>query len=407
MSGKVELLETRPLDAGAWCRLAASCVAEQRIPDAIDAIGRALHLTTPKAGEMVYEISQVLESLAAHPEAFSLQLRAAKTCAFAGLLDRAILHLEKALEHDGENIEAHHELAELYWRRARQEESIDTLNRLLWLRPDDVEAGLVLAERLIELQREKSAMMIVRRISDKVPPTGEGELRIGRLLRQCGSAEAALWRLEKAVVLLADSAHAHFEVALAYLDTGRTAAAIDELLETHRLRPDWNDPLRRLAQLHRELGLQEQAEQFEQLLQDRPLTLDLDDITIVEDDDFSEHTELSGRLRLMPVAELLQFLAQRMLTGILRVSSENGAGAIEIYRGTVVGANLDGSGPLEGTDVDSCFLRCQSVIGEMIGWTDGQIDFVAGETYEAEPSIRFEVPHLLLETMRKMDEASA
>ena len=83
-------------------------------------------------------------------------------------------------------------------------------------------------------------------------------------------------------------------------------------------------------------------------------------------------------------------------------------GSIEIYRGSVVAAQLEGLRRLVGSaDAEEHFLHCQAVIGEMINWVDGQIDFVSGAAYEGEPTIRFDVAHLLLETIRKLDEANA
>jgi tetratricopeptide (TPR) repeat protein len=401
------MLETRPLDADAWRLLAEKFATERQIPETLDAIARARHLSSPKNPEVIFSISTVLESIGEDPSTTQAHLSVAKTCFTAGLLDRAVYHVEKALEHDPENIAAHREHAELCWRCGRHEESLDALNRVLWLKRDDIDAAMLLAERLVEMNRHSSAMMIVRRISEKVPPTGEAELRIGRLLRKCGAQEAALWRLEKAVVLISESPHAHFELALAYLETERQAAAIEELIETARIRPDWNEPLRRLSQVYRELGMGDEAIKVEAQLKNRPITFDLEEVVIDEDDDFSDASELSGRLRLMPVAELLQFLAQRKLTGVLRVSSERGLGSIEINRGSVVSAQLDGMIRIAEMTEDQHFEYCQSVIGEMIGWTDGQIDFVSAGSHTEEPKYSYDVSHLLLETMRKLDEASA
>ncbi len=407
MRAKSNLSDTQPLDADAWRRLATSFIADGRIPDAIDAIARAQLLCPPRSGQVLLEVSKVLEILSAHAQTAPLQLRMARTCAAAGFIDRGILHVERALDHDQDNPDAHRDLSELLWKRGRRDESIDALHRVLWMRRDDVDTALLIAERLLELGRDKSARMIVRRITDKIPPTGEAELRIGRLLRKCAMPEQALWRLEKAVVLLSESAHAHFELALAYTETKRLAAAVDELAETARLRPDWGEPLRRLAFLQRELGRISEAAEIEAQLESRPVTLDIDEVIAVEDtDEFNDTSELSGHLRLMPVAELLQFLAQRNLTGILRVTSDLGVGSIEIYRGTVIGAQLDGITVANGErDERARFQHCQTVIGEMICWTEGQIDFVSSGPYDREPPVRFEVPHLLLETMRMLDEA--
>lgn len=443
------IAEARPLDADAWLRLAQRFVEDGRTTEALEAIARTEGLCRPSDRNLVGELSLLLDAVADHPEASTLELRMAKTCARTEHLERAILHAERGVASDIDNADAHLLLADLYWKKGRREEAIDALARVLWLRPNEVDAALLLAERLVDVGRFKSAHMIVDRIGDDVPPTAEGELRVGRLLRQCGLAEAALWRLEKAVALAGDSAHAHFELALAYVETGSPAVAIDELKEVVRLRDDWNEPLRRLAQVYRQLDMLAEAEQAEQQLNARPLlTLDVDIEMIEENDEDSEFvdaSEITGKLRLIPVPELLQFLAQRKLTGVLRVSAAQTSGQIEIYEGSVVGAELAGTPSLQeillktgvitsdtldasgltqkelgagafcaalvewdladqNTLERTCFHHCQGILAELIGWSDGQIDFVSSETYDHEPKIRFDVPFLLLETMRKLDE---
>lgn len=441
--------QTRPLDAEAWLRLAKTFVEDGRTTDAIEAIGRAESLCRSSDANLVGQISLLFDTVAEHPDAHSLDLRLAKSCARAEHVDRAILHAERGVAHDIEDADGHRLLAELYWRKGRTEEALDALARVLWMKPNEVDPALLLAERLVHAGRINSARMIVERIREQVPPTAEGELRVGRLLRQCGFAEAALWRLEKAVALAGDSAHAHYELALAYVETGSPVVALDELKEVIRLRDDWNEPLRRLIQLYRQLDMNEEADRAEEQLAARPaLTLDVD-IEMIEEDDtgdeFVDASEITGKLRLIPVPELLQFLAQRNLTGVLRVSAPETSGQIEIYQGSVVGAELAGTPTLQETLLDTgvvtpetldasglgqselgagafcaalvewdladentlertCFNHCQRILAELIGWSDGQIDFVSSETYEHEPKIRFDVPFLLLETMRKLDE---
>jgi tetratricopeptide (TPR) repeat protein len=404
----LDVLETRPLDADAWRSLASNFVADGRVAEALDALACAHHLCPPRSGQTILEISKILEMLAGHAESVPNQLAISRSCSNLGFLDRAILHIELALVHEPENAVAARELAELYWKRGRYEESLDALHLVLWMSQDDVMSALLLAERLAEHSRDKSAMMIVRRIADRLPETGDAELRIGRVLRRCGALEPALARLLKAAALIPESPHAHFELALAYLELGRSADALPSLIETSRLRPEWGEPMRRLAATYRELGRIDDAKEIEHQLQNRSVTLDISEFLDLAADALGDSSELSGRLRLMPVPELLQFLAQRSSTGVLRVSSEKASGSIEFCRGSIVGAQLDGIERLvRDGDRDAHFLHCQSVLGEMIGWTEGHVDFVSGAPHESEPEIRFDVSHLLLETIRKLDEAKA
>jgi tetratricopeptide (TPR) repeat protein len=440
------------LDADGWRRLAKTFVEDGLVSDALDAVGRGLAAIGKPRTEVAQGLSDILERLQIHPESIALEASMAKACTDAGLFDRGLVHAERAAEGQPENPDGHRALSDALWKLGRAEPSLDALHHVLWLRPNDLDAALLLAERLVECGRAPSAKLIVNRIRDRIAPTAEGELRIGRLLRTCGMNEAALWCLEKAVALDGQSAHAHYELALAYMATNAMEAAVGELRETLALRNDWNEPLRKLIEAYRWLGRVPEAEEAEIQLRNRPsLTLDVEieiegQAPINQSGDFVDESEITGKLRLIPVAELLQFLAHRRLTGVLRVTSEQRRGSIEIFKGEVVGAELANSPTLQERLLSSgivttetlhatglaqrelgagafcaalvewdladekaidrtCFTHCQGVLAELIGWEDGQIDFVSAESYEHEPKIRYEVPFILLETMRKLDEA--
>ena len=55
---------------------------------------------------------------------------------------------------------------------------------------------------------------------------------------------------------------------------------------------------------------------------------------------------------------------------------------------------------------DRAMTQCETVLGRLIRWADGQIEFMAQPIEDGTPPFRFDVTFLLLETMRKMDEST-
>lgn len=282
-------LKADPWSAEARLGLAELAIREGKLPEALEHAGAALHIRpdhaiaavtlftappeTSDAARPRYEAAIVEWSQKAGPEpevmlglALAFSRRGSVTQAefqlkkMAGVLPRPISTAKAASR--AEALDAA--------RKRQYEVAVEGLRRCLRSRPDDLEAGLVLAESYLEIQRPEDAAAELRRILRQSPNRPAALLLLGRAYR-----DLALKTFERMVSLQPDSHRAHQLLGEFYEARKEFDNAITEYLAALRVKPNLPGLHLAIGRVHlKNVSMEEASTEFEKELAINPFDAD-------------------------------------------------------------------------------------------------------------------------------------
>lgn len=101
---------------------------------------------------------------------------------------------------------------------------------------------------------------------------------------------------------------------------------------------------------------------------------------------------VKGRLKDMSMADIIQALYMGRRTAAVNIGSEEGAGKVFVENGNIVHAAFRG-------------LSGENALYHLLSWKDGEFE-VEMDVKTQEKTISANVEHLLLEGMKRLDEAN-
>jgi pSer/pThr/pTyr-binding forkhead associated (FHA) protein len=103
---------------------------------------------------------------------------------------------------------------------------------------------------------------------------------------------------------------------------------------------------------------------------------------------------ISGSIREMPLADLLQLFANSRKSGVMTIRSGRGAGKLYLREGHVYHAEIEGNN----------LVKSRKAFYRMFGWTEGTFDLRPTGDHRAPEEITESTTSLVLEGVRQLDE---
>ncbi len=338
----------------------------------------------------------------------------------SGRLESALEPAERAVDLDFESAEAHRVLARVLLGLGRKEDAVETLRQVTVIAPLDVDAGVDLAAALAEVGQSAEAKRVLVRLDQRMdrnpgdllrlglgfdaagdgaaaaqvlreviratPGRADVHLALGTVLERSGSESEALVAFQAAVGLDPASAPAHHRLGLALLAGGRLDEAIRLLVQASSLDPSSERIQTDLAAALRRRSPSPEGEGGE--------------------------GSFTGDLAVFALPEVIEFLLLQRASGLLRVTSTEGAGMLELHRGQLAAARatqtatlarrLEATGLALPTDAptaeddarvarwlldrgaaprslvfDHLERAVRDALANMVEWRDGQVRFQA------------------------------
>lgn len=225
------LAEATPKKVEVWKRLGEVLVGQGDAAGAIEAYRRALKLD----GEDI-EIHVALAEL------------------FKGKKADSLPHLLVLAEAGPDRAEARRRLADILHRTGDKEGALQSWERALELEPDDPGAHEGLAELLFDLGRASDAAVHLRWLVERLPEEDRLWRRLGRCLGQAGDAEGEIKVWRRVLAIRDDDLQAHERLAQLLTDVDRAEEAIPHYAAIVRLSPENPKTWRRYARALRNAG---------------------------------------------------------------------------------------------------------------------------------------------------------
>jgi tetratricopeptide (TPR) repeat protein len=132
---------------------------------------------------------------------------------------------------------AHVNLGAVFSREKKFRDAEAAFRRAIELAPNSESPYLALAGVYEDQGKQEAALDVYRQIVKAAPESGNAQFRLGVLARKMGKANEAIRALREAVAVQQKSARVHAQLGLAYLDSGDTAAAKQEIQTAKLLDP--------------------------------------------------------------------------------------------------------------------------------------------------------------------------
>jgi tetratricopeptide (TPR) repeat protein len=388
-------------------KLAVRLHATRDLAGAADALRSAL--AADPGYERCLEIGQLSERLEDWPTAVSAYEHAVTqkqspdaigrlgmALAASGRLPEAIEALELACELAPYLPEAHIVLASHLLEARAPERAVRHLRRAVKLTPDDLEARLLLGSALRRAGELPAAQTELEAAAEQAPADARPRIELALAARRSGDMETARRHFELAQVLADGAApllvhlglayrelgelrtatrhfrdavradphsiEARLNLGIAFFDDGLPAASTAELVRAQELAPSST-----AIRYHLALALQAQGK-LEDALECLGRALDIapgeaklrakhDELTqaLLDRPAVSKAIEaltsrssaaIAGRLEEFAVPDLLEFLKGSRRTGVLHLSSTEGAGEVRFLSGKVTAASAPGASKL-------------------------------------------------------------
>jgi len=202
------------------------------VPEALLYLGRARHAL----GDHAKAISCFNEYLRIKPRSFAGHFFAGRSYLALGIPKKAVLLLNEAIKHRPDDAEALAMLGIAYLKARRSASAVEILERAVHIAPNDkriyrayINALLI---RGVKLARSGDPV-IARQMLGFVVDNGLDEvlphLELGRLYRESGDMEAALFQYQKAILLVPDDPQLRWYRASVLMALGRGAEAHADL----------------------------------------------------------------------------------------------------------------------------------------------------------------------------------
>jgi tetratricopeptide (TPR) repeat protein len=164
---------------------------------------------------------------------------------------QAIRLLEKAIQDNPRQADAHLLLGSVLMEEGRRDESIAHLRESVRLRPNSAEAQNALGEAHNTFDDPKSARASFEKSVELDPKLAVARVNLGMVLLQAGEMDTAAIHLDRAIALLGhsgDAAHPLYLRAKIYTERGQVEKASRALTEAVSLQPDFSEAWSDLGQ---------------------------------------------------------------------------------------------------------------------------------------------------------------
>jgi tetratricopeptide (TPR) repeat protein len=185
--------------------------------------------------------------------------------------DQAVFHLERALRSNPNFAEAHINLANAYGIEGKLEDAISHYSEALRLNPDSVEAHVNLGLALARAGRKEDAISHYSEALRINPDSTEACLNLGNALAGKGKFDDAIWYYSEALRIDPDFGKAQLHLGIALAVKGKFEEAIKHYSEALRIKPDFLEAHYNLGiALVSEGKLEEAARHYSEVLRINP-----------------------------------------------------------------------------------------------------------------------------------------
>lgn len=281
-------LEIDPNDAGAHNDLGCELVLQNRAPEALPHLERAVELRPiaehhSNLGNALRRLGRVDEALAQYRRALELDPKHAAArnnlgaeLAEAGRWEEARQQFAESLRARPDDAATHENLANVLRKLGRGPEAIVHYQTALRLDPARAASRQGWAEQLLADGRREDAFTLIAEAVKRTPESAEARNHLGSVLAQSGRVDEALVHFREAVRLKPDFALAHQNLGTALASSGRLAEAIPHLRTATELRSDLPDAHAQLAVALVNSGQLEAAvAPFQEAIRRRPQSAEL------------------------------------------------------------------------------------------------------------------------------------
>ena len=161
-----------------------------------------------------------------------------------GKRPEAIRLLEKTIQDNPRQADAHLLLGSVLMEDGRREESIAQLREAVRLRPNSAEAHNALGEAYNAFDDPKSARASFEKSVELDPKLAVARVNLGMVLLHAGEMDTAAMHLDRAIALLGHSGDAAYPLYLRakiYTERGQVEKASSTLTEAISLQPDFSE----------------------------------------------------------------------------------------------------------------------------------------------------------------------
>jgi len=249
-------------------------------------------------------------------------------------------------------------LAVILERLGREAEALDAWGRAQSLAPTDPEMAAGLAVAYAHQARWEEAVPLFAAVADARPDSSDAYVNLGIALHGLRRWEEAIATFTRAIELAPPSARLEIRLGNAHLALGQRDVALDHFRKALAHEPDSLESLLVLGRtLHeaeqlqaargvvqRAIRLYPEHPEVEALAQ----TLDLVPVGAAPHDAFTPRgpAALEADTARFPVPDLLDFLANHRVDGLLEVEGEANKNAFALRDGLLVAARVPGVAPL-------------------------------------------------------------
>ena len=262
-----KLTELRPNDASAYVNLALVEIslrhfaeAERYLKEAVVVDPKSLQAWTDLANfyrlqARQPEAEQVLqEAIAKNPDGASLYLDWASAVASQGRKEDAeavLARLRKQIPNSADVAQA---IGDFYFQMKETDRALVEYRRGLLLTPKNLELKKRMQDLYLTTRQTQLAADLDQEVLKDSPKDTIVLVNHGRLLMAQGNPQSAVVFLQKVVADAADSAQAHYYLAMAHWQNGDTGQARTALMEALKVSPDMQLALESLVRLSLDQG---------------------------------------------------------------------------------------------------------------------------------------------------------
>jgi cellulose synthase operon protein C len=220
----------------------------------------------------VPEAQQVLQDgLAKNPDGIPLYLDSVSVLVGQGKGDEAEALLGKLRAEAPNSTDATAAIGDFYFRRQETDKALAEYRRGLAVSPKNIDIQKRMQDLYIATNQKQLAIDLDHELMKDVPKDVTVRVNHGRLLMMEGNPHDATSYLQSVIADAADSAEAHYYLAMAFWQNGDLAQAQKALLDALKVSPEWPVALQGLARLSLDQGNPADAKTYaEELMQKYP-----------------------------------------------------------------------------------------------------------------------------------------
>jgi tetratricopeptide (TPR) repeat protein len=276
----------------------------------------------------------------------------------------------------------------------------------------DLETMTLLGVQLSRGGHHQEALSLLGEVveqSDTPAAQAGANANLGMALLAADDLDGALAAFGRTLDIEPRSAAASCGLGLAFQRQGRLEEAVEAFRATEELAPDNPAGPLNLALALESLG--ERGEACRALLraaalapEDLEIRRTLDHFVGARTPGVALDPSISGDLTIFGLFDLLEFLRVQSKSGSLVVSGREGTGMIRLWRGAIIDASAPEAPPGLERSSRVLFRQILDAVAALESWVDGAFSFHP-EDDKTPPPVSFSVQQVVLELMRRRDEA--